>query len=133
MYIMSCADYVTNFPYDVFSRYSMWQVVTQRTLLIVITVLMLLLSLTLMDIISVIDLPPKEKFNTFVYLQYKIGQIFQTTPVVTSKYIVCVTCHYLVGMSVLILVCTVLVHIVIYWIRRTKSLRQGNANSGNSL
>ena len=44
-----------------------------------------------MDIISVIDLPPKEKFNTFVYLQYKSGQIFQTTPVVTSKYIVCVT------------------------------------------
>ena len=42
-------------------------------------------------IISVIDLPTREKFNTFVYLQYKSGQIFQTTPVVTSKYIVCVT------------------------------------------
>ena len=42
-------------------------------------------------IISVIDLPPREKFNTFVYLQYKSGQIFQTTPVVTSKYIICVT------------------------------------------
>ena len=42
-------------------------------------------------IVSKIDLPPREKFNTFVYLQYKSGQIFQTTPVVTSKYIVCVT------------------------------------------
>ena len=41
-------------------------------------------------IISVIDLPLREKFNTFVHLQYKSGQIFQTTPVVTSKYIVCV-------------------------------------------
>ena len=39
----------------------------------------------------------------------------------------------LVGVSVLILVCTVLVHIVICWIRRTKSLRQGNTNSDNSL
>ena len=46
-------------------------------------------------IISVIDLPPKEKFNTFVYLQYKSGQTFQTTPVVTSKYIVCVCIYYL--------------------------------------
>ena len=42
-------------------------------------------------IISVIDLPPREKFNTFVYLQYKSRQIFQTSPVVTSKYIICVT------------------------------------------
>ena len=39
----------------------------------------------------------------------------------------------LVGVSVLMLVCTVLVHIVICWIRRTKLLRQGNTNSGNSL
>ena len=41
--------------------------------------------------------------------------------------------YSLVDVSVLILVCTVLVHIVICWIRRTKSLRQGNTNSGNSL
>ena len=46
-------------------------------------------------IISVIDLPPREKFNTFVYLQYKSRQIFQTTPVVTSKYIVYVCIYYL--------------------------------------
>ena len=36
-------------------------------------------------------------------------------------------------LSVLILVCTVLVHIVICWIKRTKSLRQGNTYSKNSL
>ena len=46
-------------------------------------------------IISVIDLPPREKFNTFVYLQYKSGQIFQTTPVVTSNYILYVL-HYVI-------------------------------------
>ena len=45
-------------------------------------------------IISVIDLHPREKFNTFVYLQYKSGQIFQTTPVVISKYILCVYIYY---------------------------------------
>ena len=42
-------------------------------------------------IISVIDLPPREKFTTCTFLEYESGQIFQTTPVVTSKYIVCVT------------------------------------------
>ena len=46
-------------------------------------------------IISVIDLLPREKFNTFLYLQYKSRQIFQTTPVVTSKYIICVCTYYL--------------------------------------
>ena len=39
----------------------------------------------------------------------------------------------LVGVSILILICTVLVHIVICWIRTTKLLRQGNTNSENSL
>ena len=42
-------------------------------------------------IILKIVLPPREKFATSIFLEYKSGQIFQTTPVVTSKYIVCVT------------------------------------------
>ena len=42
-------------------------------------------------IVSKIDLPPKEKFAIRIFLEYKSGQIFHTTPVVTSKYIVCVT------------------------------------------
>ena len=41
-------------------------------------------------IVSNTYLPPKEKFATCTFLEYKSGQIFQTTPVVTSKYIVCV-------------------------------------------
>ena len=40
--------------------------------------------------------------------------------------------YSLVDVSVLILVCTVQVHIVVWWIR-SKSPRQGNTNSGNSL
>ena len=40
-------------------------------------------------IISVIDLPSREKFTTCIFLQYKHRQIFQTTSVVTSKYIKC--------------------------------------------
>ena len=43
-------------------------------------------------IISVIDLSSREKFTTCTFLEYESGQIFQTTPVYTSKYyIVCVT------------------------------------------
>ena len=42
-------------------------------------------------IVSKIDLPLREKFNTCIILEYESGQIFQTTPVVTSKYIICVT------------------------------------------
>ena len=45
-------------------------------------------------IVSKIDLPPRGKFNAFIHLQYKSGQIFQTAPVVTSKYIICVICHH---------------------------------------
>ena len=45
-------------------------------------------------IISVIDLPPRERFNTFVYLQYESRQIFKITPVVTSKYIICICIYY---------------------------------------
>ena len=41
-------------------------------------------------IISVIDLPSRENFTTCTFLEYKSRQIFQTTPVVISKYIVCV-------------------------------------------
>ena len=42
-------------------------------------------------IVSKIDLPSKEKFITCIFLEYESRQIFQTTPAVTSKYIVCVT------------------------------------------
>ena len=42
-------------------------------------------------IVSKINLPSKEKFATCILLEYESGQIFLTTPVVTSKYIVCVT------------------------------------------
>ena len=52
---------------------------------------------------------------------------------ISATYSLVISIGSLVGVSVLILVCTVLVHIVICWIRRTKSLRQGNTNSGNSL
>ena len=45
-------------------------------------------------IVSKIDLPPKEKFTTCIFLEYESGQIFQTTPVNTSKYIVCVCIYY---------------------------------------
>ena len=48
-------------------------------------------------IVSKIDLPPREKFNTRIILEYESGQTFQTTPVVTSKYIIilCVCIYYL--------------------------------------
>ena len=42
-------------------------------------------------IVSKIDLPAREKFNSCIILEYESGQRFQTAPVVTSKYIVCVT------------------------------------------
>ena len=46
-------------------------------------------------IVSNIDLPLREKFTTCTFLEYESEQIFQTTSVITSKYIVCVTlCHY---------------------------------------
>ena len=41
-------------------------------------------------IVSKIDLPLKKKFTTCIFLEYESRQIFQTTPVVTSKYVICV-------------------------------------------